>query len=135
MERILKFRVWDEITRCLYPFTFQDVGAGGFIFIKGLSVVPLLPFNITQSTDLLDRDGKEIYKGDILSYISTEYEDKETGRTSCVGEVVWYDNFCFAFRYKDKNDVWFLNSDFDFKKVKVIGNIFENPESLKIQNL
>jgi len=73
-------------------------------------------------TGLHDKNGKEIYEGDILSYpthggyylIKWLYEDEECG-FGCEGDKPSY-NYMLPV-------VW--------KEMKVVGNIYENPELLK----
>ena len=134
LNREIKFRVWSIQDKKM--FSFDEASVTG-INIETYQI-PLLSaafadgknnFVAQQYTGLKDKNDKEIYQGDVLIYES-EIREHE-GRSTKAGEIVWYDNFCWAFRYGDKNDVWFLNSDFDFEKCKVIGNIFENPELLK----
>jgi hypothetical protein len=66
---------------------------------------------IMQFTGLRDKNGKEIYEGDIIEYPLEDYE-----RNVRI-EVKWCDEAaCFG-----------MPTD----KVEVIGNIYENPELLK----
>ncbi len=73
---------------------------------------------LMQYTGLKDKNGKEIYEGDIL-------KDEEGAW------VVFYDakDASFALRpIEDKNDTLFYTLEGDFE---IIGNIYENGELLK----
>jgi len=79
---------------------------------------------VMQFTGLLDSEGKEIYEGDIVLPTS-----------GVVGSIVFYNG---AFTYTDGICHWWLVSDkssmpSEFNsdtRLKVIGNIYENPELL-----
>lgn len=69
---------------------------------------------IMQYTGLKDKNGKEIYEGDIV--------DTENG----IYEVLWYgEGACFRFHILGS-----LESPLNYDDIKVIGNIYENPELL-----
>jgi uncharacterized phage protein (TIGR01671 family) len=81
--------------------------------------------NLMQYTGLKDKNGKEIYEGDILNF----------GNKNNV-EVI-FDNGCF--NVFDEPLGWDFTPDYDndykpiktnFKYCEVIGNIHENPELL-----
>lgn len=81
--------------------------------------------NLMQSTGLKDKEGTEVFEGDILHHqIQTEYTfivkyDKDKGR--------WYgDGLSRTYRID-------ITKEF-LPYYKVIGNIYENPELLEVGN-
>ena len=82
------------------------------------------PETVTQFTGLLDKNGKEIYEGDLFRIIDPE--DKST----C--EIVFKDG-AFRKKYWQWEDglQYPIIDKFDLENFEVIGNIYENPELLK----
>jgi uncharacterized phage protein (TIGR01671 family) len=124
MERQIKFRAWNtEDKKIEYPITFAICLDGKFKpLIKcsdGSNAYKDYP--LMQFTGLLDKNGKEIYEGDIiLVNYSGEW----------LKEKVIFDNGAFRKTFRDdSNDVYKLpftsRSPYN---TEVIGNIYENPE-------
>ena len=75
-------------------------------------------YKVRQYTGLKDKNGVEIYEGDILSYFGFEYE--VTFEESAFG---WSeDGQFYAFAEMAIDEI---------EKTKIIGNIYENPELAK----
>ena len=83
-----------------------------------------------QFTGLFDKNRKEIYEGDIFSYIDNESDWK----CSFIGDVVWIKSES-SFGMRTDNDCNTFTSDYDIKEnllnhLEVIGNIYENSNLL-----
>lgn len=76
---------------------------------------------LMQSTGLLDKNGKEIFEGDIVRFFDSLY-------------TVFYDISEGSYRLKPHDDRWVVDymSNFSSEEtLEVIGNIYENPEFLE----
>lgn len=91
---------------------------------RGKMKYEMLPDTVGQFTGLYDRDGKEIYEGDIVVYRgeikqAIEYRHGAFGYEYCNGFYTLAGNSNFTFNP--------TNQDNNFE---VIGNIHDNPELL-----
>ena len=123
-----EFRAWTEEGKAMYygVYPFKDgtllLSYDGIAFDE----VPASDFILMQSTGLLDKNGNEIFEGDIVKY--------EAGCNTVTEEVVYDKNFA-GFGVKDADAVIIftfgeLAEDVDLHSLEVIGNIYENPELL-----
>ncbi len=118
MKREIKFRAWRKARRQWLTTDEMPIINGNISTVLDITNDEI---EFIQFTGLKDKNGKEIYEGDI---IKTE-SDK-------VMVITWserYASFCierdgWAFKH------WFGEA-FDADKCEVIGNIYENPELLK----
>lgn len=96
---------------------------------------------IGQYTGLHDKNGKEIYEGDIVT--GTKYPFIDIGKQNYIGIVVFYEDVAqFGYEYKcvnkDKrgisngiNNEFNANENLICEDLEVIGNIYENSNLLK----
>jgi uncharacterized phage protein (TIGR01671 family) len=127
MSRQLKFRVWDKIAKrfikCneVYQGHYSLSLKGKFYNLQNGSGDD--DYIVQQFTGLKDKNGKEIYEGDIIQYQDGSYQSANYDKVvvEWMSEDAGYDYT--GWKLKDT----FLQGG----SYKVIGNIFENPELLK----
>lgn len=127
---IPKYRAWDSVKKEMFKDTFAITESGQVVVVEQESVASSPDYvfvehlAIMQSTGLLDKNGKEIFEGDIL---------KVANNDSSWFEVVKYDHEKAMFISKEVNlkyevpetPLYDLFSPYLFK-VEVIGNIWED---------
>lgn len=87
-------------------------------------------YELMQFTGLHDRNGKEIYEGDILQNTKHSNQLVEVYWQGCTtNNAHWIKWGGWAFR-KVQNDGNFTFAVYD-NEIEVIGNIYENPDLLK----
>ena len=111
-NREIKFRAWQDNEMLTSP-TSSNYGLNRF-FGMLYEDAPVM-----QYTGLKDKNGKEIYEGDILECVLAFMDESKLNRIE-TGVVKWEDGrFKTAFDYEG-----------NFKYTNVIGNVYENPELL-----
>ena len=127
---IPKFRAWlkndremidaDEIH---WDDGHLDFIGDGITFMREADKVILM-----QSTGLFDKNGKEIFEGDVVQYQNTKVPSADTK-----GVVKYFDNwamFGIDVEYNEPRALFF-NGLADHISLEVIGNIYENKEVLE----
>ena len=124
---IPNFRAWDKESKKMIDVDILNWNNGEVDFI-GDGITFMLKANdiaLMQSTGLFDKNGKEIFEGDILS-IETDEENVKV-------EVSWDSKHAlFAFeskKYNEKEPLAELFEDNPYP-FKIIGNIWEDGELL-----
>ena len=124
-----KFRAWTEEGKAMYydVYPFKDDTLLLSYDEIAFDEVPASDFILMQSTGLKDKNGKEIYEGDVVKY--------EVGRNTYTEEVAYDKNFA-GFGVKDaKANVVFtfgeLTEDIGIISLEVVGNIYNNPGLLE----
>ena len=125
MKREIKFRVWNQKRKIMY--SWEDLT---HMEVQDMCQSIFAPFDheiVMQYTGLKDKNGKEIYEGDILIgrfdinevddsiYLTLTDEEIETQSKIFVVDSIFYP--------------YEMNGLPD--EIEIIGNIYENPELLE----
>ena len=125
---IPKFRAWTEEGEVMYydVYPFKDDTLLLSYDEIAFDEVPASDFILMQSTGLKDKNGKEIYEGDIVVAMSQGVK--------ALGKVKRrIDGYWLMYPAWQHGELWHIvkNVDTGETGVEVIGNIYENPELLK----
>ena len=132
MKREIKFRAWDVVDkRMILPDIWMSRLCG-----EGVSLEEILgneEYAVMQFTGLKDKNGKEIYEGDIVEFKEKHYDKPYSF-------VVSWDDISASFvcnDFKERYYRWLSSMTIDthfsikYEYKKIVGNIYENPELLK----
>lgn len=137
MGREIKFRLYDfKLKKMFYKVGIEPKGVHIFTIDKEGDKVIHLPnkYALMQFSNMYDKNGKEIYEGDILKI---ENEDHEVIEVICKFEVVrrtmdtgWtVDIPSFCFERKDGLKSFPIVNNYagkhDLEMLEVVGNIYE----------
>jgi uncharacterized phage protein (TIGR01671 family) len=129
--REIKFRAGSKGLRCMSEVLELDFQHNAIRCIPGhLPKNKMSDCILMQYTGLKDKNGKEIYEGDIVKF--------RTENIYLFGYVDWHylGHFVLSVKVSEQlsNDIWFdrVNHLSDgHNGMEIIGNIHENPELLK----
>ncbi len=118
--REIKFRAWQKHHRKMLPVKIIDFNRNTITVDYGEKTIPrfntfdMKNFELMQYTGLKDKNGTEIYEGDIIF------------RPNEVGRIEFSEDGSFLIRFP--HHLARLNATWE--PIEVIGNIYDNPELL-----
>lgn len=131
---IPKFRVWDKINNRFVRISDFVIDTDGSIKEIGTELLdfgndPSFEYmDLMQSTGIKDKNGAEIFVGDIVKL--------QAGHASFY-TVEWHEKGMFIFRYIINKDQYYtfgeVNNFLNRPDYEILGNIYTNPELLKLQ--
>lgn len=136
--REIKFRAWNEISSRMDNWCdLVDKNLRNIFIMKNHN-----GYELMQYTGLHDKNGKEIYEGDIVKAyfnkndaysINTLKLKKSVNKLGKIEYIV--DGFCvYIPKFGEKIYPLSFFGDETIKQLEVIGNIYDNPELLKEDN-
>ena len=105
-----------------YSKTVEEYGFGNFIEVY--------PSTICQCTGLKDEDGKKIFEGDIVGYIDCTSTENGYSEHYCRGRVSW-DEETASFQVTERLSA--ESYEVLDRGCNVLGNIFDNPELMEVE--
>lgn len=146
--REIKFRAWDTERKIMAQVNYlglNDYEVGMKAKCENWNAPYPYVCKLMQYTGLKDKNGKEIYEGDILSYKHITYTNCDKTEIEEIEEAVFIEIITYApiasivkphsknvkcFGYDSVNKAC-LMLDLTSDEVEVIGNIYENKDLLE----
>lgn len=129
--RDIRFRVWDTENKEMLKvqeLDFEDTFYGGRLSIRTDQYNDYFDIEdmiLMQYTGLKDKNGNEIYEGDIVSF---NLKSDSEGQPNITGYIEYQTTFS-SYRIMSLKGSFAL--DYNIKDIEAIGNIYDNPELLE----
>jgi uncharacterized phage protein (TIGR01671 family) len=137
MKREIKFRAWDGVrSKMFYNIDIHLLKDGRWAAVSG--VLPCIQAgsdngDLLQHSGFKDRNGKEIYEGDILRKTTKMSMTGSNPKTKMIGSIkkVVFREGAFLMMTSLKSKKYRLNSTMIwYYGLEVVGNIYETPHLL-----
>lgn len=116
--RDIKFRAWDSLGGKMYSWT-ELLNQN----LKNIFTIPeQCGYSIMQYTGLKDKNGKEIYEGDVVKVF--------TNKEWRIGIII-YEHSGFTIDVTNNKELEYGRTSIIENLTEVIGNIYDNPELLE----
>lgn len=140
MQDRYKFKIWDKTEKKFLPLDSKTENTDSWISIDNTGVYLVERDNardvafftditedviILQCTGLIDINGKLIYEKDIIKC--------SHGSEFAIGVIEW-DSEELQFALKIEDAFYSIRQKTKFDIIEILGNIYENPELLEINN-
>ncbi len=129
-NRRLKFRAWDKTTKKMIYDANSDIKIylNGVVSQDGEWVTGM--YEIMQFTGLLDKEGREIYEGDILEK-EGRWITPKVARYEVVFDIGEFIGGCIGtYEVEGKGEIYIILKPELFDASEILGNIYENEELL-----
>ena len=128
MNREIKFRAWHKDLKKMFKIGQITLEKGTWNFepndrdFIGMSIPSQPSFVLMQYTGLHDKNGKEIYEGDVTNKGIVKYGINEIDCCGCC----YGKHVTIGFYFSEYNE-----DEETLQDLEVIGNIYDNPELLE----
>lgn len=131
--REIKFRAWDKEKKCFFAPTYEaykgnleelNIGLSGRLALRKIDGFYDESrfegrFILMQYTGLKDKNGKDVYEGDVVCYVTYDRTEPE----GHIGSVEFSDGKFFV---RGNGFYSYGEQDFTWSELEVIGNIYED---------
>jgi uncharacterized phage protein (TIGR01671 family) len=125
--REIKFRAWGKNSKEF----LQDKNGYGLTLKEIQNIADIDLWEFQQFTGIIDKNGKEIYEGDVVKTPQQKYIKQWVVEYDYDGNLILSNQINSEMSLYDFEDMILNKENCYIKDIEVIGNIFENPELIK----